>query len=169
MPGTEKKLVQRAQRLAFLDTGSSGSPTYSRMTGFTTLTTAKNPKEYTRQYVDENTERTDVVGYSPSIEYQFDKHTNTPVQDKLSQIHDGELVGSDTHVSIIVVDLFEEPQSNAYPAIQRTYAVIPDSDGDGTDALIYSGTFNAVGEIVKGTATSTDGWQTATFTADDAD
>lgn len=169
MPGTEKKLVQRAQRLAFLDTGSSGSPTYSRMTGFTTLTTAKNPKEYTRQYVDENTERTDVVGYSPSIEYQFDKHTNTPVQDKLSQIHDGELVGSDTHVSIIVVDLFEEPESNAYPAIQRTYAVIPDSDGDGTDALIYSGTFNAVGEIVKGTATSADGWQTATFTAEDAD
>ena len=91
------------------------------------------------------------------------------MQDKLSQIHDGELVGSDTHVSIIVVDLFEEPDSNAYPAIQRTYAVIPDSDGDGTDALIYSGTFNAVGERVKGTATSADGWQTATFTEEGAE
>lgn len=33
----------------------------------------------------------------------------------------------------------------------------------GTDALIYKGSFKAAGEIVKGTATTTDGWKTCTF------
>lgn len=165
MAVTEKKLVQRSQRVAFMDVGTGDSAEYTRMTGFTALTNGKNPKEYSRQYVDENTERSDVVGYSPSIEYSFDRHTNTAVHDKIAEISDKEKVGSDTHVSIVVVDLFAAAQSGAYPAIQRTYAVIPDSDGDGTDALIYSGTFKAVSEIVVGTATSNDNWQTATFTA----
>mgnify|MGYP002233895166 CR=1 FL=1 len=35
--------------------------------------------------------------------------------------------------------------------------------GDGTDALIYSGNFKAVSEIVKGYCTTTDKWQTCTF------
>ena len=77
MAVTEKKLVQRSQRVAFMDVGAGGSAEYTRMTGFTALTNGKNPKEYSRQYVDENTERSDVVGYSPSIEYSFDRHTNT--------------------------------------------------------------------------------------------
>ena len=42
--------------------------------------------------------------------------------------------------------------------------VIPDTEGDGTDALIYKGSFKAAGEITKGTATTTDGWKTCTFT-----
>ena len=36
---------------------------------------------------------------------------------------------------------------------------------DRTDALIYKGSFKAAGEITKGTATTTDGWKTCTFTA----
>ena len=43
--------------------------------------------------------------------------------------------------------------------------LIPDTEGDGTDALIYKGSFKAAGEITKGTATTTDGWKTCTFTA----
>ena len=33
------------------------------------------------------------------------------------------------------------------------------------DALIYKGSFKAAGEITKGTATTTDGWKTCTFSA----
>ena len=49
------------------------------------------------------------------------------------------------------------------PARLRTYSVIPDSSGDSTDALTYSGDLKAASEIVKGTATTTDGWKTCTF------
>ena len=159
-----KKIVQRSKRVAFMDTAEAGGPEkYERMTNFTSLTNAKNPKEYSRQYVDEDAERSDVVGYAPSIDFSFDRHTNTPVHEKLAKIHDGELLGNDTHVTILSVDLFTEDESHTCDATKRTYAVIPDTDGDGTDALIYSGSFKSVSEIVKGKATSADGWKTATF------
>lgn len=165
MLGTEQRLIQRADRVAFMDTDTTGStPAFTRMTGFTTMTGSKEPKEYSRQYVDESTERSDVVGYAPGVEYSFDRHTNNPVHEKIAEISDKEKVGSDTHVDIVTVDLFTEDDEGRCKAIKRTYAVIPDSDGDGTDALIYSGNFKAVSQIEEGYATSDDEWQTATYT-----
>ena len=43
---TKPKIVRRSQRLAFMNTDKTGStPKYERMTGFTTLTNSKEPKE----------------------------------------------------------------------------------------------------------------------------
>ena len=162
MAATEK-LITRSERVAFMDVDGKAT----RMTKFTAMTPAKNPKEYSRQYVDMATETTDVVGYSPSIEYNFDNHTGNPVHAKLAAISDDELLGTDTHVEIVVVDMFGN--GDAKPAIKRTYAVIPSADSEGTDAMTYSGTFKAVSDMVKGTATSTDGWKTCTFTAAEAE
>ena len=58
-----QKLVGRHKRLAFMKVGTEG--TYDRITGFTSLIEGKEAKEYARQYIDEATERTDVVGYLP--------------------------------------------------------------------------------------------------------
>ena len=63
------------------------------------------------------------------------------------------------------MDLFAEDEEKKCPAIKRTYAVVPDADGDGTDAMVYSGTFRAVSGIEEGYATSADGWKTAEYTA----
>lgn len=49
---------------------------------------------------------------------------------------------------------------------KRDWSVVPDNSGDGTDALIYKGSLKANGEKIKGTATTTDNWQTCTFAAD---
>lgn len=67
-----------------------------------------------------------------------------------------------------VVDLFETKadEGNTCTARKRDWSVIPDTEGDGTDALIYKGSLKAAGEIIKGTATTTDSWQTCTFTAE---
>lgn len=165
MAGTTKKIVQRSKRVAFMNVSiTEESPKFERMTNFTTLTNSKNPKEYSRQYVDEDAERSDVVGYAPSIEFSYDRHTVTPVHDRLSEIHDKELLGNDTHVDIVSVDLFSDDGKGNCLATKRTYAVIPDTDGDGTDALIYSGNFKSVSEVETGYATSEDGWRTATYT-----
>ena len=86
------------------------------------------------------------------------------MNDSLSEIHDKELMGDDGHVEIVSVDLFTAGEQNRCKAIKRTYAVIPDTDGDGTDAMIYSGTFKSVSEIEEGYATSEDDWKTATYT-----
>lgn len=157
-------MVNRSQRLAFMDIGEK----YTRMTKFTSLSGAKNPKEYSRTYVDETTETSDVIGYAPSTDYSFDRYTDNAVQDIICNIHDNELIGTDTHVDIVSVDLFSpEEADNSYKAVKRTWAVIPSSEGDGTDALIYSGSFKAVSAIVSGVATMTDATnQTLTFVAD---
>ena len=110
-------------------------------------------------------ESSDVVGYAPAIEYSFDRHTDTPVHERIAEITDDELLGTDTYVDIVTVDKFAVDSKGNAPARKRTYSVVADSEGDGTDALIYSGNFKAVSEITEGYATTADEWQTITFTA----
>lgn len=101
-------LIKRSKRVAFMNVGTSEEPSYVRMQGFTSMSESKSPTEYSRQYVDEDTERTDVVGYATQIAYSFDRHSPFSVHEKLAQISDDELTGSDTHVDIVSVDLFAD-------------------------------------------------------------
>lgn len=161
MADTTQKLVGRHKKVAFMKTDDT---TFTRMTGFTSMSEGKESKEYSRQYVDEATERTDVVGYATAISYEFDFYTNNLVHKTIAQIADDEITGTDAQVEILTVDLFEtEATATTAPARLRTFSVIPDSSGDGTDALIYSGTFKAASDFSKGTATTTDKWKTCTF------
>lgn len=154
------KIIKRNDKVAFMEL--KGNPdTYVRMRGFTEFSLSKNPKEYSRKYIDEQTERNDVVGYSPSISYSFDKFSDDEVHTELVEITDSEKIGEDAVRKIIIVDLGGEDSNKV--AYQREWSVIPDSEGNDTDTYTYSGTLKANGEIKKGTATTTDGWQTCTF------
>lgn len=159
MAEVKEVLVKRSKRVAYMNTANAAGPaSFERMTGFTEMSNSKNPKEYSRQYVDMDTETSDVVGYAPSIGYSFDRYSGNPVHEKIAAIHDGEKVGSDTHVDIIIVDLFKKSSTGEkYYATKRTYSVVPDTDGDGNDALIYTGSFKAVSEIEEGNVTFSDG------------
>lgn len=160
-----KKLIKRSERLSFMDVGTESKPSYARMTKFTSIKGSKNPKEYSRQYVDMDVESSDVVGYAPAIEYSFDRHTDTLVHEKIAKITDEELLGTDTYVDIVTVDVFAKRTNGQAPARKRTYSVVADSEGDGTDALVYSGNFKSVSEIEIGYATTEDEWKTITFVA----
>lgn len=165
---TAPKMVKRCQRVAFMNTDATGSaPKYDRMTKFSSLSNSKNPKEYSRQYVDQEFEESDVVGYAPSISYSFDRHTDTPVHEMIAKIHDGELTGTETLVDIVVIDLFDPVGSaeGTYTARKRTWAVIPDADGDGSDALVYTGSFKAKSSVETGTATISADGKTLTYTS----
>ena len=165
MADTEK-LVKRSGKVAFLDVGTSGKPSFARMRKFTEISISKNPTEYSRTYVDEDGEVTDVTGYSEEISYAFDLYQGNTVHEKIVDITDNEKTGNDALVDILMVD-FSKPVSGGtggYEARKRTYAVVPDTEGDSTDAYTYSGTFRKNSNFVVGTATiGTDG-QTATFT-----
>ena len=149
--------------LAFFGVTGESTTVYHRMKKFTQLATSKNPIEYNRQYVDEPFQENDIVGYSPSIAYAFDRHTNDPVQADIISITDGELLGDEAVRTIITVD------TSATPAVayKREYTVIPSSEGDNINVYTYSGTLKVKGEKVKGTATSSDDWQTVTFSEDE--
>ena len=162
-------ITKRSDRLAFCAVAGADTTTYKRMTNFTEMSISKNPKEYTRQYVDEAFERSDVVGYAPSISYSFDHDAENEVHGIFTDISDNERVGDAAKVSIIIVELDKEksPGEASFVAIKRDFSVIPDSEGGETDAYTYGGTLKANGDITFGSAVSTDGWQTITFTADE--
>lgn len=157
-------LVKRSKKVMFLE-GTADK--FDRMKGFTSLSTSKNPKEYTRQYVDEDFETTDITGISTSIEFAFDQLEGDAVHDKLVAIIDEERIGQDAVVNMVSVDLTQPGtalEGDSFVAIKRAFTVVPGSEGDSMDAYTYSGTFRVKGERIIGEATTTDGWKTCTFT-----
>jgi hypothetical protein len=96
------------------------------------------------------------------IDYEFEVYGGNPAIEKLRAITDHELVGDEARVEILCADLFDETEtSGVYRAVKRSYSVIPDECGDGTDALVYTGTLKAVGDLVTGSFVKSTG----TFTA----
>lgn len=163
------QLVRRTGRLAFYLV--PGHTTYTRMEGFTSLSKSHNPTEYERQYVDEDTKRTDITGYSEAVAYEMDRYKSNDISDDIAKIHDHELLCDDALRWIIDVDMTTATNTNGRnwtaSARRRQYAVIPDADGDGTDALIYSGNFKAHGEAEDITVTTTDDFQTLTVSGEE--
>jgi len=158
-----ENLVLRSDKVAFYEVPGT-TPVIHRMTGFTSASTSRNPKEYSRQYVDEKFETSSVTGYSPAIGYTFDQYSGNAVHDDIVTITDDEKTGTDAVRNIVTVDFSKEGTiAGTYVARKRAFSVIPDADGDGTDAYQYSGNFKVAGETIKGVATSADDWKTITF------
>ena len=159
--------VKRSAKLAFYGVTSGAETVYHRMKGFTSLSTSKNPKEYTRQYTDMDFEETDIIGYSPSIGFDFDLYKDSAVHQDIAEIFDKEKIGDAAIREIVVVDLTSPAggeNSATYTARMRQYAVVPSDEGGNLDRYNYTGTFKVKGDMVEGTATTNDEWQTITFT-----
>ena len=162
MPETTSAVYNRADKVNFMGLTLEAT-TFHRMMGFTENGNTLNSTVYERRYVDEKSARKTVTGYSKEVGYTLDRYTNNDVHDLIAEVH--ELEETDVVVPIVTVD-FNQPGTNSgtYYATKRNYSIIPDSDGDGTDAYQYSGTFGANGEITEGLATVAADGKTCTFT-----
>ena len=163
MPEEKQKLVRRSAKIAFMNVGTAEEPNYQRMKKFTELSNSRNSIEYNRQYVDEDGEDTDVVGTSLEKGFAFDEYTNNPVHKKIVDIIEDEVLGTDAIVDILVVDTSRTTEDGGFEARRRDYSVVPDSDGDDTNAYTYSGSFKKNGAFEKVTATISDDGMTATI------
>lgn len=172
-----RKLVKRSDYKSFwgVPASGSGTPTFKRMKGFTEFSISKNPTEYSRQYVDESFETTDVTGYSDSCSFAFDKFTGDDVLADIAAIIDDDKLGTDAQREVVMVDFSSSVTGGGYEAVKATFAVIGDSKGDSMDAYTYSGNLKLAGTKIKGTATiaTPDGGtgetvETITFTASSA-
>ena len=159
-----EKLVKRSGKVAFMDVSTTQIPNFLRMRKFTEISKSKNSTEYSRTYVDEDGEVTDVTGYSEEISYAFDLYSGNLVHEKIVKITDDELTGDEALVKIIIVD-FSKPSGSGYEARLRTYSTVPDTEGDSTDAYTYSGAFRKNSKMTKGIATLNSDNTVATFTA----
>ncbi|HAL63862.1 MAG TPA: hypothetical protein DCO93_05400 [Clostridiales bacterium] len=157
-------MIKRSEKLAFMQVTEDGNEVYRRMTEFTELSVSKNPKEYSRKYVDESSERNAVIGYSPAISYKMDYDPENSVHKEFAQIADRELIGEDAVKNIVIVDLTTANSNGIASAVKRAFSIIPASEGDDSDTYTLSGNMKASGEIVFGEAESSDDWQTITFT-----
>lgn len=155
------ELVLRCQMESYMECGSPEKAYHLIGEGFTAFPISLNPKEYTRKYVNYKTEKSDVIGYAPSISYSCDCVSDDPVVQDIVALTDAEALGTETHRNVVTVNVWEEAEGEC-PAFMRTYAVIPAGKGDGTDALVYTGTMKAVSDQVKGTFNRT----TKKFTPD---
>ena len=158
------ELVPRHRILAFYGvpetSGGVTTVTFYRMQYFTSLGRNKNPNKYSRKYVDENSQRSDVTSYAETNSYTFDRYSGNPVHEDIINISNRELVGNDALRTCFWVDI------DTGKAVQREYAVIPDSEGSDANTYTHSGSLEAHGEPVFGTASSSDSWMTAAFTED---
>ncbi|WP_299034108.1 hypothetical protein [uncultured Anaerococcus sp.] len=147
-----KGLVLRADLVSFMEVKDK----YYRMKGFTELPRSKEVQEYSRQYVDEYSERTSSVGMTETIDYTFDKYKDNPVHERIIEITDKELLADDATVNIVVVDFSKDLGGGKFYARKRNYTVVPDTDGDGTEAYQYSGSFTANGKSIEGYITASE-------------
>lgn len=140
------KLKKRSEKLAFLEVKLGDKVTgYCRLEGFTTQTFNANATEYSRNYVDEDTSRTDVTGYSESVNYNFDQYIRHPALSEIVKITENELTGTDAVRNILTVDMTSNTSGGQYDATLRAYAIVPSSNGDTTDCMTYSGDFKSRG------------------------
>lgn len=160
-----EELVKRNGKVAFMDISTTSIANFQRMRKFTEISKAKNATEYSRTYVDEDGEVTDVTGYSEEISYAFDLYKGNLVHQKLVDITDNEKTGNDALVKILTVD-FSKPSGNGYEARLRTYSVVPDTEGDNTDAYTYSGAFRKNSGFTIGIAVVSEDGLKATFVAE---
>ena len=170
------KIKKRSQKLLFMEVKGTDGSHFERLEGFTTQTHNANPKEHNRQYVDEDTERPDVTGYSESVGYTFDHYIGQPALEEIVKITEEELIASDAVRRILTVDLSTAtaaPGGGSNPsgmgngvicdAYVRPYAIVPSSNGDSTDCMTYSGDFKSRGEKTKCRAHIAVDKQTATI------
>lgn len=157
-------LLRRCNKVAFYSIKNGDSTEYHRMKGFTDFTVSKNPSEYSRKYVDEAFEQSDVVGYSPSVSFSFDYIKDNKVHDDIESISRNELVGDDAVRSIVIVDTTYTDGLGNYAAVKRDFSVVVDTEGSGTETYQISGTFKSKSAPVPGFATREEGLEKVSFT-----
>lgn len=155
-------MIKRCEKLAFMKIGDGTQ--YTRMTGFTELSVSKNPKEYSRKYIDEEAERSAVVSYSPSMNYKLDLDGKNDVHKVFAEIADREITGDGAVKSVALVDISNLENDGTAKAVVRDFSIIPSTEGDDSDTYTAGGTMRASGEVSFGTASTTDNWKTVTIT-----
>ena len=80
-------IVNRADRRHYMNIGTGASPRWASIgEGFTEFAETKNATSYQRRYIHEATKRTDVTGYAPVIDYEFEVYKGSPVIERLRGI-----------------------------------------------------------------------------------
>lgn len=151
------RIVLRDEKVAFY--AVPGASTAERMQGFSSFSGNKTVSEHNTKYVDERSERTFVIGYNDTISYTFDMYKGNNVLKDIVEIVEQEKIGYDAIRTIYQVDMTTLDESTGKAkAKKRDYSVMPDSYGDDSNVMTYSGSLKCNGDWEEVEVTSSDGW-----------
>ena len=152
-------MIKRSKKLAFIKFDEMGEGVYARLEGFTQFAVSTNPKEYTRKYIDEDFERSEVSTFAPSVSYKFDYDPQFDVHNLFLAVTEPEVFGEEAKCRIAIVDTINDNEG-AYLAKIRDFFIIPQTEGDDPNTYTYSGTLKAAGECFFANVTTDDNWKT---------
>lgn len=148
--------IKRSQVAAFLNTGTSASPVWSRIgKGVSGQTIAYNPQTTTETYIHEDSATTSVDSYQVSISTPQTAYAGETVFGFVDALRQSRAIGNSAEVEVLLVYLYT---TSPYKAEKNTAVIqIDDFGGDGGAPVVINYTLNLNGDPVIGTATVTSG------------
>ena len=157
-------MVKKHLIALFLNTGTSDSPTWTRIKKSTELTIALNPETEEVDYIADENPTTELTKYAPSIEQPLKMIEGEPdfefIWDRFFSLTTGESAKAE----YMIVFMFDKDETGAYKAWKGN-AIVSCNELNAVDSEIsFDLAFG--GTVEKGTATVTSG--SPSFTAADA-
>jgi len=139
--------------------GQEKEAEYQRMgEGFDDATESANPKVYSRTYINQETESSDITGYAPKISFTGDRIPGDKAQDYLVGLY--RKTGGAARTDIVQYNEWDkvEGQGEQYKAIKQEVTVQIDNPGSGKggDAAKIGGVLLFRGDAVEGVVTKTN-------------
>lgn len=162
--------IKRSEFAIFLNTSGSQTPTWSRIgKGVTSQTVAYNPTTNTEQYVNEDSARTSVDAYAPSIATPMTCYTGEPVFEYVDGLRRSRAIGSAAETECLLVYIYDATTSQStvsYRAEKCECSIaVNEFGGDATSPVAIDFDIALNGDPVAGSVTISDDG-VPTFTAD---
>lgn len=156
--------VARNKMAIYIDTTPTSTATYTLLgVGITELSVEYNPQTTTEQDIVSATADTEITGYQPTAGASMKVNKGDDVYNFINGLRKKRALLGDALTEIILVDLYENESSGAYPAEKQPVSISIDNyGGAATDPLSIGFTVNYKGDAEVGTYNPT----TSTFVKD---
>ncbi|MCD7722691.1 MAG: hypothetical protein LUH82_01890 [Clostridiales bacterium] len=160
--------IKTSKIAAFINTGTSSTPTWSRIRKQSELKLKYDAETTEETYIDEDSKTTEIESYAVSFEGEHVAFIGDPVFEYLDGLRQARLVGEDAKTEIVIVNIYDSDSTTGAYSAEKNEATIQISEfggegGGGTASISYTCSFN--GDPTYGTATVTDGELTFTESA----
>lgn len=119
--------------------------------GFTELNESPSAQTTSKRYINQSSASQSVTGYEWATSFNADQIVSEKAIEYIRNIGEMQLVGPDTEVEYIIVDLDKAAQTAGYRARKFTVAIAVDSFDDNDGELGVSGSFLGQSDPIEGT------------------
>lgn len=150
---TVKNKIKRSLLATFLNTGTAETPVWSLIgDGVTEQTISYNPQTSDETYINQDSGETDVESYKPTISNPMTAIKGDDVFEFVDEIRINRKVLGECKTDILIVYLYKDAESGAYPAERNACGVqIDDFGGAGGESAKLNFTINLLGDATLGT------------------